>query len=204
MPGEQWPACGHCSAAQQLFLQLNIATLPDAAKLLIGKEEGLLQMFYCIVCEGETDSWEPFAPSHLLRIIPAKGNQQEVSLPHEALTREAGYFDAKRIIGWKAFDDYPSQEEELEDFPELSESDDAIYEMEDPAMNRSGDKLGGWPFWVQNEEYPECPKCGNKMHHIYQLDSNDVLPWMWGDVGAGHITQCANHRDILAFGWACG
>jgi hypothetical protein len=27
---------------------------------------------------------------------------------------------------------------------------------------------------------------------------------MFGDMGIGHITQCPEHLDVVAFGWACG
>jgi hypothetical protein len=26
---------------------------------------------------------------------------------------------------------------------------------------------------------------------------------MFGDSGIGHITQCPEHKEVLAFGWAC-
>ena len=36
-----------------------------------------------------------------------------------------------------------------------------------------------------------------------QLDSNDNVPHMFGDVGCGHIMQCPDHPDVLTFAWAC-
>jgi uncharacterized protein YwqG len=42
------------------------------------------------------------------------------------------------------------------------------------------------------------------MHLVLQLDSDDSIPHMFGDVGCGHVTQCSEHPDVLAFGWACG
>ena len=38
---------------------------------------------------------------------------------------------------------------------------------------------------------------------IFQLDSEDHVPFMFGDVGTGHITQCPEHLEVVAFGWAC-
>ncbi|BAY43233.1 hypothetical protein SAMD00079811_08120 [Scytonema sp. HK-05] len=35
-------------------------------------------------------------------------------------------------------------------------------------------------------------------------DSQNNLPFMFGDVGCGHITQCKTHKTQVAFGWACG
>ena len=74
---------------------------------------------------------------------------------------------------------------------------------EDIADAHVGDKLAGWPNWVQNVEYPICPRCGATMQFIFQLDSNDNLDFMFGDCGRGHITQCPTHREVIAFAWAC-
>lgn len=71
------------------------------------------------------------------------------------------------------------------------------------AVAATGDKLAGWPTWVQNPEYPSCPRCESQMVYVFQLDSEDNLPYMFVDVGRGHITQCPRHLDVVAFGWAC-
>lgn len=34
------------------------------------------------------------------------------------------------------------------------------------------------------------------------VEEGDV-PFMFGDVGRGHVTQCPDHEDVVAFGWAC-
>jgi uncharacterized protein YwqG len=66
-----------------------------------------------------------------------------------------------------------------------------------------GDKLGGWPGWIQWPEYPNCRVCEQRMDYVFQIDSQDNLPWMWGDSGCGHIFQCSVHKDVVAFCWAC-
>jgi hypothetical protein len=57
---------------------------------------------------------------------------------------------------------------------------------------------------VQRVEYPNWPTCDARMGLVLQIDSEDNVPHMFGDVGCGHITQCPNHPEVLAFGWACG
>jgi uncharacterized protein YwqG len=66
-----------------------------------------------------------------------------------------------------------------------------------------GDKLGGWPFWVQEVSYPACTQCATPMTLVFQLASEDNLPFMWGDGGTAHITQCPYHQAQLTFDWAC-
>jgi hypothetical protein len=74
---------------------------------------------------------------------------------------------------------------------------------EDVADSELGDKLAGWPAWIQNVEYPSCPRCGRRMVHVFQVNSEDHIPFMFGDAGCGHITQCPEHKEVVAFGWAC-
>lgn len=47
------------------------------------------------------------------------------------------------------------------------------------------------------------PECGSEMQMVFQIDSCKTLPHMFGDAGAGHITQCPEHRTVMAFRWAC-
>src|SRR5205085_9692765 len=113
----------------------------------------------------------------------------------------ADWFPARTITGWKPVDDYPNWEEAEQLGLDLS--DDEIEAIEE-YYPISGDKLGGWPDWVQGVEYPACPSCGETMRLVFQIDSEDNLPYMFGDAGCGHITQCKTHKEQLAFGWACG
>ena len=34
-------------------------------------------------------------------------------------------------------------------------------------------------------------------------ETEDHVPYMFGDAGCGHITQCRERLDVVAFGWAC-
>lgn len=38
---------------------------------------------------------------------------------------------------------------------------------------------------------------------IFQIDSGDNIPQMWGDVGAAYLVQCPEHKEKLAFFWQC-
>jgi hypothetical protein len=41
------------------------------------------------------------------------------------------------------------------------------------------------------------------MVHVFQVDSEDNVPFMFGGSGCGYITQCPEHKEVVAFGWAC-
>jgi len=38
------------------------------------------------------------------------------------------------------------------------------------ATAATGDKLLGWPSWVQGVEYPRCPRCNQQMSFVFQID----------------------------------
>ncbi|MBV9774390.1 MAG: DUF1963 domain-containing protein [Gemmatimonadetes bacterium] len=198
-PSEAWPACGNCGKPMQLFVQLNGRDLPAEAGEALGG--GLLQFFYCTSddphCESECEAYFPNATSTLLRLlVPGEATGADGAEP------PAGMFPPRRIVGWTESPDYPNWEELDELGIELGDEEaDALHEQDFP---RDGEKLLGWPAWVQSVEYPACPECSGQMELLFQIDSEHNLPYMFGDVGTGHITQCPVHRHQLAFGWACG
>jgi uncharacterized protein YwqG len=211
---ESWPRCGECQEMMPFFLQLNISEFPEPVRARLGS--GLIQLFYCIDCDG---GWEPFTQVSLVRFVP----EPLLSAASEGLDQRL-MFPAKRIETWEEFVDYPHPSEHdvlglsyTYDFKE--EPSQTRVECRDPAFiadgivddelaekisrAEAGDKLGGWPYWIQGVEYPMCPRCERLMRFIFQIDSEDHLPFMFGDMGTGHITQCAVHPNIVAFGWAC-
>lgn len=216
-PNATWPECGHCKKPLPLFLQLDLGDLPEELGGRFGT--GLLQLFHCTRddCQG-VGGWEPFADDlSRVRVVQPIGPTLTTSV-----AQQEGHFPAKKIVSWSRITDLPTPCEHDElglnytyDFgagtlrlqcPELAY--DLTYPMNDCraeqiAISEPQDKLTGWPAWVQGVEYPHCPRCGCRMVNVFQLDSEDNISFMFGDVGCGHITQCPDHKDVVAFGWAC-
>jgi uncharacterized protein YwqG len=196
---EAWPSCPNCGKAMPLFVQLNSRDLPaEAAARLQG---GLLQLFYCTSddphCESECEAFVPHARSTLLRILPIA---EAVNSGDASIARTM--FPPKRIVAWTPSTDLPNPEEiETLGTPLREEEAETL---EERGLPHAGEKLRGWPMWVQGVEYPTCRQCGERMELLFQIDSEQSLPYMFGDVGVGHITQCPRHESELAFGWACG
>jgi uncharacterized protein YwqG len=192
--GGDWPTCANCGRPMQLFVQLLAGDLPRGAPFF---GEGMLQLFYCTssnpVCEVDCEAYAPHAQSVLARLIDTHGAVAPAAR-HQGISR------ARRITGWESIADYPNGEEldalgvELED-----DEIDSVGEQ----FPRDGDKLGGWPLWIQGVEYPECTECGEQMANILQLDSEDNVPHMFGDAGVGHLSQCSKPRNVMSFHWAC-
>jgi uncharacterized protein YwqG len=196
---EPWPCCGSCHKEMQLFVQLNSAELPADAQATFGG--GILQVFYCTndvqACESECEAYSPFSKSTLLRII----NPENVQAKALTVSPVIDAFKEKVIVDWQATDDYPNYEE-LDDLGiEINDAESEI--LYEHGFPKAGDKLLGWPDWVQGIEYPECPDCGDVMKLIFQIDSEDNLDYMFGDVGCAHVTQCEKHPQRLAIAWAC-
>ena len=112
-------------------------------------------------------------------------------------------FPARMIADWFGFADHPGYAE-LDRlgiaWPEDEDSSRALEEL----AACEGDKLGGWPAWSQEADYPLCPRCQTEMALLFQIDSADNVPHLFGEGGIGHLTQCLQHREVLAFGWGGG
>jgi hypothetical protein len=196
---EEWPRCPNCGKPIQLFLQLNLDRLPEQVRGEYGS--GLLQLFYCTstepMCDAECEAFFPFSRSVTVRLV-TPGDKPNAA-PAPEIERP---FPPKIIVGWREVEDYPGWQESEELGVALEDSEwEALGEGGYP---RPGDKLAGWPNWIQGVEYPNCPVCGERMRLVFQIDSGVNIPFDFGDLGCSHITQCPTHKDLLAFGWACG
>lgn len=213
--GQAAPLCGRCQERLRLLVQLDLATLPEGAHQSL-PQSGLLQVFYCEddECEREAEAYLAFSPAHLARVVASgPGRVEESGEP----------FQPKSITGWEQVEDLPHPEDASEhglrteyDFqqnrvrflcPEAGLdtwlSQDEL-EIEAVTQAREGDKLRGWPFWIQSPEYPRCPRCGSEMTNVLQIDSEKGVPHMWGDAGIVQVMQCPKDPDVLTMNWSCG
>lgn len=192
---DDWPVCPNCKKNMQLFLQLNLNDLPER------QDKGLIQLFYCTTdephCESDLEAFFPFSKAVNCRKIDINGESSLIKPDLQEV------FSEKVIIDWNPVDDYPHFEEHEQLGIEL---DDDIYELmeeKEIGLPIEKDKLFGWPYWVQSVEYPFDRKTETQMELLFQLDSEDNLPYMFGDAGIGHLTQSPDNKDELGFGWAC-
>ena len=191
-PGVTNPTCPQCGDPMPLIAQVALESQP--APVIAG--EGLFQLFYCTrerdanPCDTMLEGWAAFSDGYVARLVPATpgGTSPEVDTP----------FEPKRVTGWTPADDYPGWEELGALGADHGEPPDVV-----EPFPLEGEKLGGWPAWVQGIEYPSCPRCGTRMELVLQVDSNKTIGTMWGDMGIGHVTQCPNDLEVLTFAWAC-
>jgi uncharacterized protein YwqG len=125
-------------------------------------------------------------------------------LPRGVLLESEGEALPARVVeGWdRGYPDYPHNEETV--IADLGLDDDERDAYIDLSCEiPGGDKLFGWPDFVQGVEYEYCTKCRNEMMFLLQLDSECNVPIMWGDTGTAMVFYCAKHPDVITFNWAC-
>jgi hypothetical protein len=82
---------------------------------------------------------------------------------------------------WSEYNE-PSDLEEMSDLPELYMGARKLILSEEPRgaceaflLGSGASQIGGFPSWIQDAEYPVCPKCKKRMKFIGQLQSTDFL-----------------------------
>jgi hypothetical protein len=156
--GEKWPTCPNCGNPIQALRAIEFRRTSGRVRKALG--DGLLQFFYCTngepMCEVDCQAWGPYSKSTVLRIIAPGHNASEYSespVPNPFRPRQILAGLRKTISqNWEELKEYAVEMTEDEQ-EKLSES----YPVQ-------GEKLWGWPLWVQGIEYPNCPKCDTRMH----------------------------------------
>lgn len=218
---ETWPTCPNCAKPMQLFLQLNLAELPEPVREEFGS--GVLQMFHCIPgdCQPEYEVGTiyygrvPFLIQNVrIRLVQPLGSGSNPPLPEIDGEEYGSSFPALTITNWVEIEDYPHPDDLVAQVygwdqvknhnlgSELAQRLGLSYEYDQVYPTDEGDKLGGYPRWVQDMEYPGCPICHAPMRLVFQLASCENLPYMFGDMGIAHILQCKTHKDEFAFVWS--
>jgi len=229
--GESFPYCDCCNSLMRFFFQLNLEQIPNNIKGKFGN--GLLQFFYCVDCDdSQPFSKSHLVRIIELKGEPAEyelPHFQDAWTDDSLVRKSNGQFPAKIIVNWKETTDYPDwidmesmgitlddkelEQENLSYFSDLKREyhlrsqkseivDNVMYEEK---IFPDKDKLGGYPRWVQDPEYPNCPQCNCSMDRlIFEFASDDNIPYLWGDVGTGYFLQCPEHKKQVTFLWQCG
>lgn len=201
--GKPWPRCGGCKTHMHFFAQVDVKTLP---KDVGARGTGLIQVFMCIAGERKPDecygTWEHGSSAAAVRLMPTDGPGANAATPSDRRV-----WPARHVVSWKEMDDYPDlhdfERAGLEESEELSNLWFKAIDSPRAPLPRGGDKVGGWPSWVQGPDCGTCRECSKPMRVILQIDSEDNVPYMFGDAGTGHVSQCPDHPHVLTWAWAC-
>ena len=221
---EDWPVCPECRRPMNLMIQLDLAHLPHG---LHPARTGLLQYFQCmdqVSCSAAVEDFQPFNRGELVRIV-AGGSLRTPIVPPSV-----DPYPARVVARWSPFYDLPATAEHerlgleyryeflpdtraavawpagglaMSEFVEEANDDTQVGLAEAIADAAPGDKIGGWPRWVQDVEYPSCRDCGSAMRYLLQLDSHDNIPDVFGDMGTRYLAFCPSHPSTLTCTMQC-
>lgn len=191
---EPWPSLD--GEPMQLMLQLDLAQLPAPG---LEPRRGLLQIFYAYTLSAEYDDWAPWTPTKLVRIVEPVGEESREPCP---LARR---WPAKRVVDFTLHRELPSMED-LEESLTALEPDrreafvEYLFDAEAPL---TGDKIGGWPHWIQSRQLVRCPETPTRCEFVLQIDTEDHLPVMFGDSGIAFVWRCPKHPEHMTMSWQC-
>jgi hypothetical protein len=201
--GEKPARCGKCGNDLQLILQLHSDALPKTTTSRL-RIEGLFQFYVCDDLDCTIFGFDPpdtsGDPRILMRVIPKKQVTELVKLAPSKRNADGGetflgpapHVD---IAGWIFRYDYPASP-----YEEREEAEDSL------TYPITQDKLGGYPFWVQDSRRPKCRLCKSKkqMTHFFQLDAEGPnLQEFWGTMGHVNLFRCRLHANEFAVNWQC-
>ncbi len=184
--GEPFLPAGHprptgAGGPLPLALQLDLSAHPEKQ----AQHDGILQLFYDAEAAGDGRG--------ILRIVPREGDHVPDDGPR---------LPARSVAEWgRAKSDFPSvADDPARTAVELREEQVAV--LRD--LNLGGDKLGGWPDWLQDPTYPSCPECGAACTRlVFQLEGGRHVAVDFGDAGIGYVLQCPEHPAQVAFQTQC-
>ncbi|WP_176737400.1 ankyrin repeat domain-containing protein [Micromonospora citrea] len=191
--GEPWPVCTNCEEPLTFHGQIDLGQAPSVDDDRFGS--GLLQMFYCLECD-------PTDPGgNLIRIIDSASPTAPAEAPDSVEV-----IPAHPVTGWhRPIKDHPTY---LDEFDEAIDHASLTRDERDAKfkLNRSGDKLGGWPCWVHDSRYPPCPEDGEPMRQLILQIFHDTEDHQWRDgdhSGVGYVLQCPRHHEQVTLVWSC-
>ena len=189
-----WCICSGCNRPMSLFVQLNLEETP----IKYANNKGLLQVFYCttLTCNLANENYVPFNAGVVVRRLEVNTEQCAIltQLPDGLMI-----FPENRINKWSKVEDYPHPESYHTLDIIWNETTNDILEDFEPAIE--GDKIGGYPAFVQGHQIVFDPEDNTPYTFLMQIDSQDNLPFMFGDMGRAYVCYHPQKPDKLALFW---
>jgi ankyrin repeat protein len=200
LEGERWP-CTPSGQPMAFVLQLDLDEVRAARGLELGS--GVLQLFYSV----EESPWGPFSPEGLVRIVPKQALRAPGEVPAK-LGREPSRYSSGLLperplrvqeAASRCAEDFPFREAGTKKWHryalDLPVDSDAL-----ARLCRDGNKVGGYPKWIQDPEYPADPKTGRELSRLLlQLEPDPVGELTWGDNGYLYVLQCPEEPTLVTF-----
>ena len=213
--GMEWPE--YDDKLMDFVLQLRVADLPRPTRELLGGK-GLLLFFYSPEINFDDEIPVSERLPSLVRLVNDRKPGGLRDVPDEVPNAP---LPPLRISGWTELADHPGGANEEENLGIPKHLIDLWFDMDPPEDKKLlkdprtlgwdiaifyGDKLGGWPAWVQLPEIPNDAN-GKPMQMIYQVTHGGLYGKAGEDVdgptwGTGHIFYSQDTGELY-YGWAC-
>ncbi|MBW1601571.1 hypothetical protein JJV70_05495 [Streptomyces sp. JJ66] len=174
--GFAWPECATCGGAMQFLSQLPLAS------------GTVLTVFMCQNQPGQCEEWDPWAGGNRAFLWPGE-ELAPVAPPDEGVTRLG------EVSGVACVD--------VEAATYFDASTEWAKENQRPVREVLGQR-GGEPEWVQGEETPDCPGCGEVMPFVAQWEEgrDHRTSANFGGGGSGYTFACEACARAV-FLWQC-
>ncbi|MFC9326125.1 DUF1963 domain-containing protein [Kitasatospora sp. NPDC057015] len=168
---EPWPECPeHPGSPMVAVVQIHRSDVPDLVPFPDGCD--LLQVLWCPLHHAHgwvvpQVRWRSAAAVGEVRQAPpapADAGYGQVPRPcvvHPELVHEYASWDVPYEL-WDALDDRFERVEQ-----------ETGWDYQRHLSTAPGTKLGGYPGWCQDPEWPHCPDCGTPMEHLLTVASRE-------------------------------
>ena len=156
-----WPRCGLCREPMTFLAELVASELSGLLEPL--PFEGRLQIFACPNC----DRPEHFTSGRCVRQIGLDA-VVATTLPDEGPHWSRFMIPKRSIVGWRVARDTP----DIDEVNQLCDHDieEASELLAERGHRHRGEKVSGWPSWIQDIDYGECDVCpGTALVFVMQL-----------------------------------
>ncbi|MCH9680877.1 MAG: DUF1963 domain-containing protein [Deltaproteobacteria bacterium] len=198
---QTWPTCCDCGDPMRLLVQLDLSMLPP--ELSHPHRQGLVQLFHCTRAPA-TPSRHSTRRCHTPSVFACWRSPAELRDPAERVDDpfavdplDEGAEQPLVVRRWnRGRPELPATPHELTSAHPV---DPRLLAATSP---RRDDKLGGWPAWPSQSQYPQCKECGTALSYLLQLEPGGLSRCHFEVEGVralGMLFQCSTVPEHVAF-----
>jgi uncharacterized protein YwqG len=201
---DEWPMCSACGNALVFIAQFNLSDCAHETP-----DNALYLFYYCMEClpwggkDSERGQWavRRYVDATLEKLKPLS---KAASNPEQAIPPCTVRHGAVMTLpDWEELDNADIRAacaalDAQEPWEAYAEAATRLGSLHDSAT-----LIDAYPFWIQGRAEKNCPQCSAPMQVLIQIDSDEKIRLMWGDMGLIYLFQCRQHPHIFTFELQC-